>query len=399
MNSTIVMVMGEALLILFVVCIVMVVLAMKRKASDRKAAELLIKKLKKDRSARREKFRCLLNGKYHYQDDQLDQAVRDLSKSEAELYQEFIDIYLGRDSKRLGKLDQKIEAATEHYFGLELPVITEAETSEADDSRQITRLEAANKKLKEELAVSMDTLGRMLSEYSDVLKRESQQAEGEACDETPATENMDDEQPEANLEETPVEDAVDELPVEKSNTSLNLAGGGLAAMAGVDSDGLNSPVAEETVGAAGDENLEASNELGDMTVDSINELLNSVEHPEEEPVTDETDQESVEPEVDELPENVLDELEEVASQIDGMAINEVDQASENVTAVDDIDELLASVAEVKPVETAEPAVEVNETPDPDEILEELQKAQALGQEIDELIDQTQVIDDPSGKHK
>lgn len=416
-DPLIVMTMGEVLVILFVIIVVMVALAMKRKTNDRKAVEELIERLKKNRATRRDKIRCMLNGKYHYQDEQLDQAVNDLSKIEKGFYQKFIDLYLGREHKALSKFDQKVEEITEPYFNLALPEVAGEAASEDESKDEIARLREANDKLKEELAVSMNTLGRMLSEYSNILGEETALPKEENGDESPSpVESL----AEASDDSNDMDDVLSPVLMDTRSEAPQ-----------TEEVEAESPT-EEPVEVSGDELLEIPDEIDEVTADSIDDLLAAEGQPSQpeidpnqtplEDIPDDfvaTMQESVDEEKteaveetlqlneastvsdvdqetqnDSLPEDVMSELEQVASQIDDLVVETPEEEPapkpppepEPEFDVDDIDALLAAAVEI-------PA-EIEENPNPDDILDELQEAQDLGQSIEDMIDEAQNSDNP-----
>ncbi len=370
-DPIIIMAMGEALLVLLITIIVMVALAMKRKNNDKKAAETLVSKLKKERSARDEKIRCMLNGKYCYEDGDLDSLVRKFSKSERRFYQKFITTYLNRDHEKLSKLDREFDAATDPFFNIELPSSAEA-TNDAE-KQSISQLQLENEKLKEELGVSMKTLGRMLGEYANILDEEKQEEKKEvveaSADEAPTTDEhieiAEEEPSSAAIEVADEVPSVDEL----LEVTQKIAS---------DDDLLDEQPEEESSNESGEnESLEITEEV---SADSVDDLLESIGVAEEgkESTTDTTD---------DLPKEVLDDLERVANEIDEMAVEVPGKTEER--EVDDIDALLAeTAAEVEAVETNE------EAGDPDDILDELQKAQDLGQEIENLIEMEEDLEAP-----
>ena len=426
-NALVFMAMSELLVILLVVVVGMVIVAMKRRKNDQKAAEMLIDRVKKNRTARREKIRCLLNGKYQYQDEQLDQAVRDFSKIESGFYKKLIDLYLARAYKTVAKLDQEVEAITEPYFSLALPVVDVNGVSEEESECEATRLRTANERLKEELAVSMNTLGRMLSEYSDCLCEEptlptkgaagglspllmnelignAQTESGEAASSTT------DESIEVSRDELlEIPDDLDEMEVE---TAAESSAPDEPAQPAIDLDQTPlEDISDEMMTAlelGSDEQHEAPDDLGEVMVETADEpsVATDSSAPDEPPqpaidldqtpledISDEildavqqtSDLEPQESKPDQLSDDEIDELEQVATQIEDMVVDasEVEQVSkpepkpEMEFDVDDIDALLAAAVEA--------SEEVEESPDPDDILDQIQKGQNPGQEIDDPV--------------
>ncbi|MCF6281567.1 MAG: hypothetical protein L3J28_05020 [Candidatus Polarisedimenticolaceae bacterium] len=412
-NSIIIMAMGEVLLVLLIIIVVMVVLAMKRNAKDQAAAEALIKQLKKDRSARDEKVRCMLNGKYHYEDSVLDSTVRKFSKSERHFYQRFIKIYLNRDHEKLSKLATDFDAVTDPFFNLELPASTSNKEQAPAENNEFARLKEANDKLKEELSVSMSTLGRMLSEYANVLDEDARQEAAAEDGSKEASissvlmgtlaENSTQDDADVDVStESPVTDELLELSEEEPSdgsdvdisTESPVADELLEPSEEEPSDGSDldvsteAPVADELLEIQEEAPTEEApvavpEEKENLSTDAVDDLLDSINVP----IEEKSDSD------DELSKDLLDDLDKVANEIDEMVIDAPKEVSES--EVDDIDALLAESAATEIA--IEAPKEESESSDPDDILEELQKAQDLGQEIENLIDMTDdaSADEPS----
>ncbi len=392
-DPIIIMAMGEALLILLIIVIVMAVFAMKRISNDKKAAETLVGKLKEDRSNREEKVRCMLNGKYHYKDENLGSSVRKFSKSERCFYQTFIKTYLNRDYKKLSNLDMEFDRATTPYFDIELPSPTD-EGAEKEKDEQLSKLKKDNKKLKEELGVSMKTLGRMLGEYANILDEEKLEAKSKEAEEV----TEDSTAAEASLSPALMEELSEsDEAIEATETE------GLLEISEVDTDDSSAaelieieeeePVHETTPDtstetSAPEESIETENEISNKSeslktaeeadepaTDSVDDLLESIGIPAEEGA--DTD--------DELSNEVLDDLDKVAHEIDELVVEEPEETPES--EIDDIDALLEESSTHPEPEASEESA--------DDIIVELQKAQEIGQEIENLIDKEQELDIPS----
>jgi len=141
---------------------------------------------------------------------------------------------------------------------------------------------------------------------------------------------------------------------------------------------IESPSEESSEEPSETESLEVTEEV---SADSVDDLLESI---------------VVEGEVtetaDDLPKEVLDDLEKVANDIDEMVVEDPAEAVES--EVNDVDALLAEVGGAESEKEPEVVEKSKESSDPDDILDELQKAQNLGQEIENLIDIEQDLDAP-----
>lgn len=384
------MAMGEALLILLIIVVVMAVLAMKRISNDKKAAETLVGKLKEGRSNRDEKVRCMLNGKYHYKDEILDSSVREFSKSERRFYQTFIKTYLNRDYKKLSKLDMEFDRATTPYFDIELPNTADGD-AEKERDEQLSRLKKDNKKLKEELGVSMKTLGRMLGEYANILDEEKLEAKGKESKEVTEDNTSDSSAAEVSLSPTLMKELSESSEVIEATETA-----GLLEISEAETDDSSAvdelleieeekpvhntptevspqeePLETGNEASSESESLEILEEADEPATDSVDELLESIGMPAKEEAN----------RGDELSKEVLEGLDKVAHEIDEMVIEEPEETPES-----DINVLEASSTHIETEVSEESA---------DDIIDELQKAQDLGQEIENLIDMEQDLDTPA----
>ncbi len=398
-DPIIIMAMGEALLILLIIVIVMAILAMKRISNDKKAVETLVGKLKENRSNRDEKVRCMLNGKYHYKDENLDSSVRKFSKSERRFYQAFIKTYLNRDYKKLSKLDIEFDRATTPYFEIELPNRGD-EGAEKEKDELLTKLKEDNKKLKEELGVSMKTLGRMLGEYANILDEEKQEAKSIASEEVVEDKRSDSSVAEASLSPTLMKELSESEAIEATENEglLEISEAeldddtpaaelleveeeqpahGITPDRPIDATSSEASLETENETPSESESLEIVDDTDEPAADSVDELLESIQTS----VEDEGDRD------DEISEEVLEDLDKVAHEIDELVIEETEETPELGTDVDDIDTLI----EASSTHT-QPEVSKEHT---DDLIDELQKAQDLGQEIENLIDMEQNLDAPS----
>lgn len=170
-NSLWLMLLGELAVVFLLGCLAFIYLAMRRKSQDRKAAYTLAAAVKRGEQHRIEEIRKWLESRYQYQNEALDKMVDDLVKGEREFYQTLIDLYLQRDASALVKVNVVVEKLTDLYRSLKLPQTSVVEnTGNGDDTdAKTTSLREENKRLTEELRVTMDSIGRMLHEYSTMF--------------------------------------------------------------------------------------------------------------------------------------------------------------------------------------------------------------------------------------
>ncbi len=183
-NSILLLLFGELLLVTTVISIVLSVITIAGKRRDHAAARKLISRIKEDESRRKEETRKIIEERYGIQDENLKDLLSRIDLEEKRFYQNLISLYLKRDATALETLNVTFEGATEPYRSLESPITTNAEetdvavtgdaaATEGGDEAEIDRLLDENHRLAEELKKTMETMGRMLKEYSAMYDGES----------------------------------------------------------------------------------------------------------------------------------------------------------------------------------------------------------------------------------
>jgi membrane-associated HD superfamily phosphohydrolase len=230
-SSLVAMIVVEVIIGLLVLSGLLVLFMMLRKGRIRKAATHLAERVKTDKSKREQRLKALLQGRYGYADAELEQTLHNMMQTEMLLYQNMINGFLKDDQKHLQQIDVDVENLVLGYQGLDVPESTGdvSPASASDDDGEITKLKEENERLSEELRVTMDTMGRMLNEYSTMFAGGSEVNEGAAppAPEAPAEndqvdESVAQEQPEepASIDPAPVEDtAVDEIASELTSAT------------------------------------------------------------------------------------------------------------------------------------------------------------------------------------
>ncbi|RLJ15751.1 hypothetical protein DJ030_17940 [bacterium endosymbiont of Escarpia laminata] len=164
---------GELMLGLLLLSGVLIALGMIKKGKERKAAQILVAKIQTDKIMRKERLQQRLSNDFRYEGETLNQAVHDLTQAEMKLYQNIINGFLKRDVVAFEQIDIDMENLVVGYQALELPEGAGATggavsgTDGAEDG-ETERLKAENERLSDELRVTMDTMGRMLNEYSSM---------------------------------------------------------------------------------------------------------------------------------------------------------------------------------------------------------------------------------------
>jgi hypothetical protein len=147
----------------------------RRARRDRAAVARLVTMVRSRLPERRSGVRDLL-GRTGMLGQVLDDATDRILGSELRLYAVCANAYLDRDAGALARLNEAVDAAIAPYWGLGVSAPADADvvvTQPADDAQragidpaEYERLREENQRLSAELQVTLDTMSRMLSEYS-----------------------------------------------------------------------------------------------------------------------------------------------------------------------------------------------------------------------------------------
>lgn len=147
-----------------------------RRRVDRKAALAVAGEIKEGVPARLEALRKTLAEDLGYGEEALDEGARRISHRERSLYQRILNLYVKRDAAALRQITIDVENHTAACLGL-LPSIAVAPPGDGpgpagDDSgleSEVAALRDENERLQEELRITMETMSRMLDEYSTMF--------------------------------------------------------------------------------------------------------------------------------------------------------------------------------------------------------------------------------------
>ncbi|MEW8339152.1 MAG: hypothetical protein AB2708_04825 [Candidatus Thiodiazotropha taylori] len=162
------MIIAEVMLGLVILSGLLLLFTLLRKQRIRKAAHHLAERVQADKEKRSERLKKLLAEQYQLQSPQLDQTLHGIVQTEMTLYQNMLNGFLKDDQVYLQQIDVDVENLVLAYQALAGNV---SGTGGSDDvsSDEVEALKAENERLAEELKVTMDTMGRMLNEYSTMF--------------------------------------------------------------------------------------------------------------------------------------------------------------------------------------------------------------------------------------
>lgn len=172
LSTMTVILVGELLLALLIALVVLVLIGARRRRRDRQAALHLAGHIRDNESGRLAETRDLLLKAYRYPEARADQTAHALLRAEKRLYQRMLNLYITRDTAALRQLHVQMDDLTAGFRGLEVPKGGGAPEAPAVDpipDALLEKLRRENESLRQELQVTMETMGRMLSEYASMF--------------------------------------------------------------------------------------------------------------------------------------------------------------------------------------------------------------------------------------
>ncbi len=173
---------GEIFLIFFVLLLVAWLRAGAARRRDNAAVSKLIATIRKSKGEREKTIEGFLNTNMGLQGEALEKFKVKLMREEARLLQGFADIYRKRDAVAAGQFFMTAEPALDAYHDLTAAGQAEASAAGDVDAGELEALRKENARLSEELSVTMDTMSRMLNEYSTMFSSTEQLSEEAAVE-------------------------------------------------------------------------------------------------------------------------------------------------------------------------------------------------------------------------
>ena len=305
-SSLTALIIAEVLIGLVILSALLLLFTLLRKQRIRKAANHLAERIQADKATRTERLKTLLEGRYQQQGALLDQTLRNMMQMEMMLYQNILNGFLKDDQVFLQQVDVDVENLVMSYQSLE-PAGSggkAAATSSAEEDDELDRLKTENERLSEELKVTMDTMGRMLNEYSTMFSDGVENFENSISqiDPTAATTQIEPESGVAEAESSIADDMVIPDMTEQE----------LAESAAPQVDDLS---------ATGEE--EKSEETDEDVDEEVSEIIDEVME-----IADEMIQEGEPDEVEQVGESMVDDLDKIDIEIPGVDETPTEGAAE-----------------------------------------------------------------------
>ncbi len=158
---------GEALLVVFVLLLIYWLRHSAAGRRDRQAVKRLVETVRKGRPEREAAIDQFLAARMGLEGGERDRTRVAILREELALLQRFAKVYRDRESGDAAQFHLTVEAATAPYLGLSGGAM--ATGGGEVDPGELEALRQENQRLSEELTVTMETMSRMLSEYSSMF--------------------------------------------------------------------------------------------------------------------------------------------------------------------------------------------------------------------------------------
>jgi len=160
---------AELLLVLLVLLLVAWFRNRAARRRDHKATRVLVARVKNSRNEREAAIASYLVERMGMSGEPLEQAKAAILRAEMVLLQRFANVYRKRDAGAAAQFDIDLAAAVGPYHELHVEGIEVTADEPAADASEFEQLRAENERLSEELRVTMETMSRMLNEYSSMF--------------------------------------------------------------------------------------------------------------------------------------------------------------------------------------------------------------------------------------
>ncbi len=163
------LILGEWLLVSSLGLLGLSLFLMIKRGRDRRMVKGFARQVQENEDRRMQEITRVLGDRCGLSGDPLNKQSRDLRNLEKRIYQRSFSSYLLRNPVNLMNLNMDVEALVSAYWSLlSGGAAGVAEAAPADDG-ELQALRSENRQLQEELRITMETMSRMLDDYSSVF--------------------------------------------------------------------------------------------------------------------------------------------------------------------------------------------------------------------------------------
>ena len=176
----------EVTFIFVIISVVAVVILFKKKSNQVKSLNELLVRVNNNKEERLNTHYEFMMSEFGYDDNMASNMAKDFVHQEIKFNKQLLQILASNNPKLMPYMDKYIYALADNYRSLQMikkiseipesPIAPPAEEISVDGyEAEIKQLQEDNTHLKEELRVTMDTMGKMLSEYTSMQSGEEQE--------------------------------------------------------------------------------------------------------------------------------------------------------------------------------------------------------------------------------
>ena len=170
LSPVVVIILFESLVILILLIFIIPLVSRNKKNAAQNAAEILVKKLKKNKNSRSDQLEKILTDATSLQDEQRNQLMEEVADNEKTFYQYVLRMFFNRDTELLKKIDKQVQNISEPYcklLGNIAPAVDDDALKKAQ--QEISHLKKQLQKQSQQMETAMRTMNELSVEYTQIF--------------------------------------------------------------------------------------------------------------------------------------------------------------------------------------------------------------------------------------
>lgn len=168
-NAILFLLLIEGFVIVLLVLALIVVLRIRLKSLNKKAVAQLVSQIKKQSDVRMQETGSYLQEVYQLEDEELENAVKEIDRQEKRFYQKIIRMFLYPDSSQITSMDASMAELIGCYKALKPATTPESKAALANALKEIVELKTEKEKIQLDLNEKKKTLDGMVSEFGNMF--------------------------------------------------------------------------------------------------------------------------------------------------------------------------------------------------------------------------------------
>ncbi|MDH5353253.1 MAG: hypothetical protein OEY09_02315 [Gammaproteobacteria bacterium] len=169
-NAILFLLLVEGFVILLLTLALIYVLKVRLQNHNKKAVAQLVSQVKRQSNLRLQETGSFLQEVYRLNDEELDNAVKEIDRQEKLFYGKIISLFLYSDSKQITALDASIAELISTYKALKPAPVTRENSEELDAAlKELETLRADKEKLQKKFDETSKTLDGMVDEFGNMF--------------------------------------------------------------------------------------------------------------------------------------------------------------------------------------------------------------------------------------